>query len=113
MNRSDKKAWVVSADMGYGHQRAVYPLKNIAEDGMITCYPNPTEGMVYLQGVTDGNVATAVVRGVDGKIIMVKELQVYDYLVEEVIDLGNCEKGLYLITVLTVEKSTTFKIILN
>jgi len=30
------KAWVVSADMGYGHQRAVYPLKNIAEDGIIT-----------------------------------------------------------------------------
>jgi hypothetical protein len=36
MNKSDKKAWVVSADMGYGHQRAVYPLKNIAEDGIIT-----------------------------------------------------------------------------
>jgi hypothetical protein len=27
---------VVSADMGYGHQRAVYPLKDIAEDGIIT-----------------------------------------------------------------------------
>jgi len=25
-----KQAWVVSADMGYGHQRAVYPLKSIA-----------------------------------------------------------------------------------
>jgi hypothetical protein len=30
------KAWVVSADMGYGHQRAVYPLEDIAEDGIIT-----------------------------------------------------------------------------
>jgi len=36
MNHFDKKAWVVSADMGYGHQRAVYPLKDIAEDGIIT-----------------------------------------------------------------------------
>src|ERR1035437_5409471 len=30
------KAWVVTANMGYGHQRAVYPLKEIAEDGIIT-----------------------------------------------------------------------------
>ncbi len=36
MNQFNKKAWVVSADMGYGHQRAVYPLKDIAEDGIIT-----------------------------------------------------------------------------
>ena len=36
MNRFDQKAWVVSADMGYGHQRAVYPLEEIAEDGLIT-----------------------------------------------------------------------------
>ena len=36
MDNYTKKAWVVSADMGYGHQRAVYPLKDIAEDGLIT-----------------------------------------------------------------------------
>lgn len=36
MNDSINKAWVVSADMGYGHQRAVYPLKNISEEGIIT-----------------------------------------------------------------------------
>lgn len=36
MNDSNIKAWVVSADMGYGHQRAVYPLKDIAEGGIIT-----------------------------------------------------------------------------
>ncbi len=35
MNTFNKKAWVVSADMGYGHQRAVYPLKDIAEEGII------------------------------------------------------------------------------
>ncbi len=32
----DIKAWVVSANMGYGHQRAVYPLKSIAEEEIIT-----------------------------------------------------------------------------
>ncbi len=31
----DKKAWVVSADMGYGHQRAAYPLKDIAYDRIV------------------------------------------------------------------------------
>jgi hypothetical protein len=36
MNDFNNKAWVVSADMGYGHQRAVYPLKDIAEEGIIT-----------------------------------------------------------------------------
>lgn len=30
VDRIDKQAWVVSADMGYGHQRAVHPLKSVA-----------------------------------------------------------------------------------
>jgi hypothetical protein len=34
--KSAAKAWVVSADMGYGHHRAVYPLKGIAEGEVIT-----------------------------------------------------------------------------
>ena len=34
--KSAAKAWVVSADMGYGHHRAVYPLRGIAEGGVIT-----------------------------------------------------------------------------
>lgn len=36
MDNLNYKAWVVSADMGYGHQRAVYPLRDIAEGGIIT-----------------------------------------------------------------------------
>ncbi len=36
MKEEKKKAWVVTADMGYGHQRAVHPLEEIAEDGIIT-----------------------------------------------------------------------------
>lgn len=31
-----KSMYVVSADMGYGHQRAAYPLKDVAEGGIIT-----------------------------------------------------------------------------
>jgi len=30
------KAWVISVDMGYGHQRAAYPLKDIAYERIIT-----------------------------------------------------------------------------
>ncbi len=30
------KAWVISATMGYGHQRAVFPLRHIAEEKIIT-----------------------------------------------------------------------------
>ncbi len=31
-----KKAWVVTADMGLGHQRAAYPLSDIADEGVLT-----------------------------------------------------------------------------
>lgn len=30
------KAWVISADMGYGHQRAAYPLRDLAYERIIT-----------------------------------------------------------------------------
>lgn len=33
-------AWVMSADMGYGHQRAVFPLQFIANGGLITAGKN-------------------------------------------------------------------------
>jgi hypothetical protein len=31
----ETKTWLVTADMGYGHQRAVYPLRNLAEEKII------------------------------------------------------------------------------
>lgn len=31
-----KQAWVVTVDMGYGHQRAAYPLHDVAHKGIIT-----------------------------------------------------------------------------
>ena len=30
------QAWVVAVDMGYGHQRAAYPFREIAYEGIIT-----------------------------------------------------------------------------
>jgi hypothetical protein len=32
----DLRAWVATADMGLGHQRAAYPLRDIAEEGLMT-----------------------------------------------------------------------------
>lgn len=32
---SDLKSWVVTVDMGLGHQRAVHPFRDIAEDGIL------------------------------------------------------------------------------
>ncbi|OGY89661.1 MAG: hypothetical protein A3B30_02510 [Candidatus Komeilibacteria bacterium RIFCSPLOWO2_01_FULL_52_15] len=34
-NHSWHKAWVVSVDMGYGHQRAAHPLRHLAYDGIV------------------------------------------------------------------------------
>ena len=31
-----RKAWVVSVNMGYGHERAAYALRDLAEGGIIT-----------------------------------------------------------------------------
>jgi len=45
------KAWVVSANMGYGHMRAVHPLKDIAEESIIIAGNNdevsPTERKLW------------------------------------------------------------------
>ncbi|MGV8141260.1 MAG: DUF6938 domain-containing protein [Candidatus Woesearchaeota archaeon] len=35
-NKKALKAWILSVDMGYGHQRAAYPLKDIAFERIIT-----------------------------------------------------------------------------
>ena len=31
----DHKAWIVAVDMGYGHQRAAYPLRNLSPNGKV------------------------------------------------------------------------------
>jgi len=36
VKQKKNKAWIVTVDMGYGHQRAAYPLKRIAEGDIIT-----------------------------------------------------------------------------
>ena len=36
MNSTAQRAWVVTADMGYGHQRAAYPFRDIARERIIT-----------------------------------------------------------------------------
>jgi hypothetical protein len=36
LGAADVRAWVATADMGLGHQRAAYPLRDIAEGGLIT-----------------------------------------------------------------------------
>jgi len=30
------RAWIVTADMGLGHQRAAWPLRDVAENGIMT-----------------------------------------------------------------------------
>jgi hypothetical protein len=36
IGQNNKKAWVIAADMGYGHQRAAFPLKHIAYQKIFT-----------------------------------------------------------------------------
>lgn len=36
IKKTAKSAWVVTVDMGYGHQRAAYPLSDLAYNGVIT-----------------------------------------------------------------------------
>ena len=41
-----KKAWLVSIDMGYGHQRAIHPLLGIGHSDIITVGDNPSTPVV-------------------------------------------------------------------
>src|SRR3989344_4287427 len=34
-NQNNKRAWIVAADMGYGHQRTAYPLRDLAFSGKV------------------------------------------------------------------------------
>jgi hypothetical protein len=45
MGKQDEalRAWVVTVDMGLGHQRAVYPLRDLAEGGIITVGSSTSE----------------------------------------------------------------------
>ncbi len=47
INKKQNKAWVVSVDMGYGHQRAAYPLKSLDHQSVINAN-------VY-NGIPDGD----------------------------------------------------------
>ena len=35
VENQQKKAWIIAADMGYGHQRTAYPLRGLSLDGKI------------------------------------------------------------------------------
>src|SRR4051794_1612729 len=54
------QAWVVAVDMGYGHQRAAYPFRDIAYEGIITANtgaivdPDERKRWVTLQGLYEG-----------------------------------------------------------
>lgn len=39
--KNTERAWVVTATMGYGHQRAVFPLKDLGEEGIISAGETP------------------------------------------------------------------------
>jgi hypothetical protein len=41
MKRKKKLAWVVAADMGYGHQRAAFPLKYLSGGRIINANNYP------------------------------------------------------------------------
>lgn len=49
-NKLSNKVWVVTVDMGYGHQRAAYPFLDIAQGGIITAnnYPGIPEADKYI-----------------------------------------------------------------
>ncbi len=76
-----KKAWVLTVDMGYGHQRAAYPLHDIAYKGVITVndYPGlPTserkiwkesrEGYEWISRVQSKSIIGRALFGVFDKI---------------------------------------------
>jgi hypothetical protein len=48
------QAWVITVDMGYGHQRAAYPLKDIAYERIITARRGSGENSGYSMRASQG-----------------------------------------------------------
>ena len=46
-DEKEQKAWVVTVDMGLGHQRAVYPFTSIAEEGILSVGLDPEEAKLW------------------------------------------------------------------
>jgi len=72
------------------HQLAVSQIDN---DNLITCYPNPTNGLIYLDGQGVGN-ATYTVYNAMGQMVQPKASNDTDNLI---FDFSSFPKGMYLI----------------
>ena len=61
-----KKAWVITVDMGYGHQRAAYPLKDIAYERIITAN---SDKIITPKGLTFFLNINRIIIGINNKTL--------------------------------------------
>lgn len=82
------------------------PVVNIEKHDMLNIYPNPSSGLVTVEGV---NINRIEVIDITGKLIYSSP----DSQTVQPIDLGNQHKGIYFVKVTTGRETTTTKIILR
>jgi hypothetical protein len=80
---------------------------NESNDLDVNVYPNPTNGQVYISSATN---VTISIYSIDGKLV-INNLQVTES--NQMIDLGNIEKGIYFIEVSTETTKETIRLVVE
>jgi hypothetical protein len=98
---------------GFGKVNAYEAIKNLntvtvteAELDNFNIYPNPTNGMIYLEGDFSGN-KTISIYSLDGKLILNQNLN------DNHVNLSSLEKGMYLVKMGYDNTSRVFKLIIE
>jgi hypothetical protein len=76
------------------------------------CYPNPSEGVFYVEIVTNSLAVQINITNIDGKTVISRETMSSNGLIQEAIDMTDFQDGLYFITVKSTEGTFTQKMLL-
>jgi hypothetical protein len=85
---------------------------NTSIAGNFSCYPNPTEGLVTIESLTNSPNARLQILNIAGQEILSKKIVPINGLIHEQLNLGGEQPGMYYIKISSDENIVTKKIIL-
>jgi len=80
--------------------------------GNFICYPNPTNGRVTVEASSNSQTALINVCNVSGQIVLSKHIKCAEGVINDEIDITDQKKGIYYITIIAEEGTSTQKIVL-
>jgi len=86
--------------------------ENIVAQNNISVYPNPASDFANLSFESTGNAIVKII-DMNGRIILEKNISASSGKVSEKIDLSNCSKGVYVVSVQNENKLSSRKIVVK